>query len=298
MSSKTNKPTPKKAEEVEVESTPASATGTSVALLRSGTMMVPDDLAAEYAELSGAGQENITATEMLVPELKVLQKMSPACDPDDTAYITGAVPGMFMNSLNNKLYDGKKGVLIIPIYYTKHFVEFVPITKGGGFVADHGDDRAGVIQGECKWNDELKMNMRGNTGNQVIETHQFVSIIVPENYDYFPSLMRFSGSKIKQGKKINTLSMQKTIVVNGVRMPAPLFGAAYSMVTLATENESGKFYITDVADACATYAIPDVGRDIFNEAKKLYKGLRGGTIKTQGFEEANAAKIVDEEIPF
>ena len=274
--------------------------GTAVALRQSpSNVAIPDDMTADFADVAGAGTENINTDVMLVPEVKVLQKMSPAVDPDDAAYVKGAVPGMFYDNLNNRLFDGKEGITLVPVYYSHHFVEFIPITKGGGFVADHGIDEDHSIRNDCEWNDETASMLRKSNGNQIIETHQFVSMIAGPDGNAFPALVRFTGSKLKCGTKLNSLIKQKHMTLNGKRLPLPAFGAAYHLTTVATENEKGKFYITNIEDKCPTHLISDVGREVFAEGKDLYQGFRAGTTKAQGFEETTAASVgEDKEIPF
>lgn len=285
--------------EVAVQNREASK-GQLVVTSASGSVAIPEDMAAAYEAEAGAGQENITTEQMLVPELKVLQKMSPACDPDDSGYVEGASPGMFYDNLNQRLFEGKQGVLMVPIYYSLHFVEFVPISKGGGFVADHGDDKGSVVRNECEWDDDLGMLIRKSTGNQIVETHQFVSIVIGPDGNAFPALVRFSGSKVKCGKKLNSLIKQKYINnAAGVKFPAPAFGFSYKVTTKATENDKGKFYVTEIQDHGPTYLMDNIGKDVFSESKNLFQGFKNNKVQVQGFEETSVTDVADDkEIPF
>ena len=45
-------------------------------------------------------------------------------------YIQGAKPGMIINSVSKKLYDGRKGINVLRCYYKREFVEWQDRGKG------------------------------------------------------------------------------------------------------------------------------------------------------------------------
>lgn len=90
--------------------------------------------AVDFEADSGRGMENVDADSIAVPFLAVLQKNSPQCDPDQPGeYLPDAKPGMLYNTLTRALYDGKKGVLLLPCYYERKWLRWTPREKGGGF---------------------------------------------------------------------------------------------------------------------------------------------------------------------
>ena len=52
----------------------------------------------------GRGFEEADADSFAIPFLAMLQKGTPQADPDDPAYIKGAKPGMFMNTVTLELF--------------------------------------------------------------------------------------------------------------------------------------------------------------------------------------------------
>ena len=86
---------------------------------------------------AGSGFEAVDRDSVAIPFLAVLQKGSPQCDEDDDAYIDGAKAGMFFNTATGQIFDGKKGVTLIPAYFERMYVEWAPRDSGGGFRGTH-----------------------------------------------------------------------------------------------------------------------------------------------------------------
>ncbi len=65
------------------------------------------------------GFENMTQEDMALPFVRILGQLSPQVTDGDAKYIEGAKPGMIYNTVTSELYDGKKGIKVIPCYYKK-----------------------------------------------------------------------------------------------------------------------------------------------------------------------------------
>ena len=65
---------------------------------------------------AGQGITNIKQEDLALPFLKVLGQLSPEVNKRDAKYVEGAQPGMIVNSVTNELYDGNKGVEVLPVY--------------------------------------------------------------------------------------------------------------------------------------------------------------------------------------
>jgi hypothetical protein len=60
-------------------------------------------------EFAGAGAENITSKDVSLPFLKILTNNSPQVTQGDSKFVSEARPGMVINSVLNKLYNGQDG---------------------------------------------------------------------------------------------------------------------------------------------------------------------------------------------
>ena len=106
---------------------------------------VPAELMEELEGQSGAGFEDTDADDYAIPFVAVLQKGSPQVDPDDGAYINGAKPGLFYNTVTGELF---KDITVIPCARRREFVEWVPRDEGGGLIGRHDPDSDVVLN--CK----------------------------------------------------------------------------------------------------------------------------------------------------
>ena len=64
--------------------------------------LVSKNMPAHVKEASGLGNENVTAEHLQTPRVKLLQQMNSEVDPNHDAYIDGAKPGDFVNSVITK----------------------------------------------------------------------------------------------------------------------------------------------------------------------------------------------------
>ena len=62
------------------------------------------------------GMGNITQEDLALPFLKILGQLSPEVNKRDGKYVEGATPGMIYNTVTGDLFDGEKGIQVIPCY--------------------------------------------------------------------------------------------------------------------------------------------------------------------------------------
>jgi hypothetical protein len=65
---------------------------------------------------------------------------------------------MIYNTVANEAYDGEKGILLVPCYYNRRYVEWKPREAGGGYVGSYGADDP-IINTTYR-------DQRGNAGRQ------------------------------------------------------------------------------------------------------------------------------------
>ena len=60
------------------------------------------------------GAQNITQDDLALPFLKVLGQLSPEVNTRNAKYVSTAQPGMILNTVSNELYNGAKGINVLP----------------------------------------------------------------------------------------------------------------------------------------------------------------------------------------
>ena len=64
------------------------------------------------------GSQNMTQDDLALPFLKVLGQLSPEINKRDGKYVEGAEPGMILNTVTNEIFDGTKGINVLPVMVT------------------------------------------------------------------------------------------------------------------------------------------------------------------------------------
>jgi hypothetical protein len=73
------------------------------------------------------GFENMGQEDFALPFLRLLTNTSP-----EVGEVEGAMPGMIYNTVTGQLYDGKKGITVIPCAYVRQYIEWAPRGSGSG----------------------------------------------------------------------------------------------------------------------------------------------------------------------
>ena len=71
-----------------------------------------------------AGTQNMAQEDLALPFLKVLGQLSPEINKRDGKYVEGAEPGMILNTVTNEIFDGAKGIDVLPVFYKRQYVEW------------------------------------------------------------------------------------------------------------------------------------------------------------------------------
>ena len=78
---------------------------------------------------TGAGNENVSASDLEIPQLKLLQQMSPEVQKGTDSYVEGAEPGLIYNTLTGKVSET---VNLVNIRMEKEVSVFRKREFGGG----------------------------------------------------------------------------------------------------------------------------------------------------------------------
>lgn len=193
---------------------------------------VAADLAARLVAHTGAGFQNATIDDYALPFLHVLQKMSHEVDASDAKYVKGAVPGMFMNSVTQELFDGAQGIEVIPVDFQKVFNVWVPRTAGGGFKG------SGTSREEAGAKVEELRKLGVDKPLEIIDTaNHFLLMREPLTDKLSALVLSCTSTKMKASRVWMSLMARVTIG----EKPAPSFAKRYVLKTIAQTNEKGTF---------------------------------------------------------
>ena len=217
---------------------------------------------------AGAGSQNITQEDLALPFLKVLGQLSPEVNKQNAKFINGAEPGMIVNSVTKKIYDGKKGIEVIPVHYERQYVEWQDrgATSTGAPVAIHkaDSDIINTTTRDKNWKDRLP------NGNYLENTASHFVILLGDTPS--TALISMRATQLKVSKTWNSLMLGlKMQGKNGLFTP-PTYSHIYNLKTVQMSNDKGTWFGWDVSQV-GPVSDKGVYQIAKNFAEKNSKGL-------------------------
>lgn len=246
-------------------------------------------LAAMFEEEGASGFENTDSQSFAIPFLIILQSGSPQCKKSDGAYIKGAEEGMLFNTVTGELFDGEAGLAVIPCYYKRTFVEWVPRegAGGGGFRGEHLPSDpivATAMRGE-RGGDVLP------DGNLLVDTRTHYVLIVKEDGSFTPAVIAMSSTQVKKSRqwmsKMDGLKFKNS---SGQLYTPPMFSHSYLVTTVPEQNDQGSWFGWRIG---AAKLLEDP--QLFAAAKEFKRAVSAGEVREQ---QPQAAPSGDDDIPY
>jgi hypothetical protein len=211
-----------------------------------------------------AGFENVKTESLALPILKLLQDGSSEAQKRNEAYVEGAEPGMLYNIVTKKLYDGNKGIDVIPCHYKLEYQEWSDFGTGLKKPEQIYPDTSDILTKTTR--DQIGKDRLPN-GNYILTVgNHFVLVVDGSSVE--TALILMSSSQGKVSKKWN--SMMMSITMNGEKGPftPPSFSHIYRIKSVLNSGKGKQWY---------GYSISKVGpvtdAAIYERAKQFYLSL-------------------------
>jgi hypothetical protein len=148
------------------------------------------------------GSQNMTQEDLALPFLKVLGQLSPEVNKRDGKYVEGAEPGMILNTVTNEIFDGTKGIDVIPAFYERKYVEWQDRGEGKGSpVAIH--DASSDIMSQTTRDKSFKDRLPN--GNYLENTANHYVVVLGESPQ--TALISMKATQLKISRKWNSIMM-------------------------------------------------------------------------------------------
>jgi len=243
-----------------------------------------------FSEFAGAGLENVTSSDLLIPRLSIIQALSPQLQRKKAEYIEGCEIGDIVDVGTGDLF--KDGILFLPVYYRKEWLEWAPRSSGGGLVQIHSDPA--IMDKTVR--DERKQPVLPN-GNLISETAQFFGLNLTA--DRRKCFLPMSSTQLKKARKWITLATsEKLRRSDGSEYVAPLFYRAYNLSTAEESNNQGSWAAWSIARGPSLPEL-DIGvnwANIGQEAVEFRDSLIKGQVRGDVVDLSNDPNIEDAEI--
>lgn len=217
----------------------------------------------------GKGFEDVQAKDLQIPFLYLLQKLSPAVDEADPAYVKGAKAGMFINNVTKEVFDTLR---VVPVYFTSASVEWKP--NRGGFVGQHKSTSETVLTAKQITDSNGRRRTMTKTGNELVDTH-YMHVLYrnspdPNTEKWEHAVIAFTSTQLKKSRQWLTNTMKYTMP-NG--QPYPMFAFTYNLAKILESNDAGNWWGYTIIRA-EDHPIQD--ESLFQQAIKAYEQVKAG----------------------
>lgn len=229
---------------------------------------------AGMAEDDAGSGTSQAAEDNIIPLIYILQNQSPQVLSNKPDYIEGAGPGdIWLKNAPEPIAPGESGIIVQPVMFSKAIVEWVPRTRGGGFVAQHLDWPEDTVKSQ---HPETAKDIfkRAGSKNDLVETR------------YHGVLINGIPFVIPMSSTAHTVSRGWMALMNQFRLPsgkvAPSWMRKYLLTTVLRTNAAGEWY---------TWKVEDLGwingwggltaDDEYQRGKQLYLAMSSGEMKAE-----------------
>ena len=225
--------------------------------------MFEDDAAKGLGKI---GQEDLA-----LPFLKILGQLSPEVNKRDGKYVEGAEPGMIFNSVSGELYDGVKGINVVPAFYKLEYIEWKDRGDGPGApvaIYDSSSDIMSKTKPDANYKDRLP------SGNYIEKTASHFVIITGDSPS--TALISMKSTQLKISRKWNSMmSGIKLKGQNGLFTPAS-FSHIYRLKTTQMSNDKGTWFGWEVSKVG-----PITDQSLYQQAKTFSESISKGSVRAK-----------------
>lgn len=250
---------------------------------------------------AGAGMEGADRETFAIPFLRVLQKGSPQVDETSGVALEGAKAGMFIDSVSNRLFDGKAGIIIVPCAYRRVFVRWGPRSgEGAGFKGELTPEAvtAMLSQGAAvEYEGRIRVpgpdgKVSEKTSDRISDTrNHYVLVIDPETGIPTQAVMSLASTQIKKSKALMSMLASRKVPAGPARqlVTPPTFANQVRVSTVAEANDDGTWY------GVRFELLPElVGPEVYAAAKAFHGTVAAGEAKV-AYEDAPAAEATQQQ---
>jgi len=262
------------------------AQSTEVAVVTSQNgVAIPQD----FMQYAGMGMETADKDSFAIPFLRVIQKMSPEVDESDAKFMEDAKPGMLLNTVTRELYDGKKGVVILPVVFQRRFIHWgARGSEGAGFKGEFSPLEAEKLidQGVVKTLPDSNRlyypladgSLHEKKSDTLDDTRNHYIIMLDDNGGVHEMLLSLGSTQIKKSKQLLTmLSSIKIKVGNEMKTP-PTWCNRIRVRTVVESNADGSWhgveFSRDSDQIVTDPALFSLGAQLYNAVSAGEKGAR------------------------
>jgi len=238
-----------------------------------------------FEEDAHKGMEQIGQDDLALPFLRILGQLSPQVNKRKAEYVEGAEPGMIFNTVSKQVYDGEKGLTVIPCFYKREYVEWTDRGEGTGApVAVHpaSSDIIGQTKKDATYKDRLP------NGNYLENTASYFVMNLGDGTGAETALITMKSTQLKISRQWNSMmSGIKLQGQNGLFTP-PMFSHLYHLKTVEQSNDKGSWFGWSVSKIG-----PVEDKSIYKQAKDFADSISKGEVQAK-----HGSEVESDKVPF
>ena len=223
-------------------------------------------------QFADEGFDNVDSKSLALPFLKVLGQLSPQVTQGDSNFIPDAKAGMIYNTVTDELYDGHKGITVIPCYYKLEYIEWKDRDKGAVAPVNVYPSDSDIMTKTTRGDDGKD---RLQNGNYIEETaSHYVMVVEPDKTS--TALITMKSTQRKKSKKWNSMMMslrQQRKNGKGFFKPAP-FTQKYLLATVLEKNNIGSWFGWEISHVGAVES-----EEVLKAAFDFYESCKKGSVR-------------------
>jgi hypothetical protein len=231
------------------------------------------------------GMEQMGADDLALPFIRILGDLSPQVKKSKAEYVEGAEPGMLFNTVSKELYDGSKGIQVVPCYYKREYIEWSDRGEGPGApIAVHpaNTDLMNQTNRDAMGKDRLP------NGNYLENTASYYVMVLSEDGSAETALITMKSTGLKTSRQWNSMISGIKLQGTSGKFTPPMFSHIYHLTTVEMSNKKGTWSTWSVAKVGP---IQDMGA--YEQAKVFADSVSKGDVQAKhGGEES------EDKVPF
>lgn len=190
------------------------------------------------------GSENVTSRDLAVPQLKLLQLISPEAKKHDPSFVTGAEAGMILNTATKELTNSQ---YVINVHYDAKYT-----------IWNDSDEIVGSFKTEEEAIAHISAESLDPKKNKITYTPMhYLMLLDEEGTPTGAAILYMSKSKEKVSKAWNTL-------INSVEKDGKArYSHIYQLSAVIESSKRGEYF------NFAAKAVVEAPDDLYNAAKEL-----------------------------
>ena len=230
---------------------------------------------------TGSGFEGMTAKDVALPFIHLLQALSPQLR--GASKVEGAAEGKFLNSVNQEVIPSP--FQFVPVAFKKANVEWKPLR--GGYVQEHlSDDILAKTKKNEKGQDILE------NGNLIAPTAYHFGLLLRPDGTFSRALIALTSTQLKKSRRWNQQMMALQLKTqDGKLFTPPTFSHSYSVKSVEETKDQNTWQGWD-------FSSPKLITDpqVYKEAKRFHADCLAGLVQVTSPGE-NAEAPAGEPLP-